>query len=118
MIIKRQLNQNLSKFKFQHKPSLTSSFNVILNGGSKFESNQGISNGLKNFTFKNTLTRSSLRQARETESLGGILYSTLTRDNLILSAEFLPGNELSRTFVLCDIIYINIIDADNILFQF
>ena len=42
---------------------------------------------------QNTDKRSALRLVRETELLGGVLSTTLGRENLYLTAEFVKGDE-------------------------
>ncbi|TIB94472.1 LuxS/MPP-like metallohydrolase [Wallemia mellicola] len=95
------LNNNL---KSAFKPSLAGSLNVVFNAGTRFEDNQGVANVLKNFAFRNTAERSSLRQVREAEAAGGVLYSTLTRDNLILSTDFLPQHQELFVQILADVV--------------
>ncbi|CAG8477868.1 9561_t:CDS:10 [Ambispora gerdemannii] len=64
-----------------------SSVSIVVKAGPRFETpdNVGVTNYLKNFAFKATF-----RTTREVELLGGVLSANLTRENLILSAEFLP----------------------------
>ncbi|CAG8554649.1 11149_t:CDS:2, partial [Dentiscutata heterogama] len=68
-----------------------SSVSLVVKAGSREEGtdNVGVAHFLKNFAFKNTSTRTAFRTAREAELLGGFLSANLTRENLILSAEFL-----------------------------
>lgn len=40
-----------------------------------------------------TNKRSAIRLVRETEMFGGVLTSSLTREHLILTAEFMRGDE-------------------------
>ncbi|TIA90547.1 hypothetical protein E3P99_01534 [Wallemia hederae] len=101
--MQRSLARN-SNLKSAFKPSLASSVNVVFNAGTRFEDSQGVANVLKNFAFRDTENRSSLRQVREAEAAGGVLYSTLTRDNLTLSADFLPGHEDLFISLLADVV--------------
>ncbi|KDQ11192.1 hypothetical protein BOTBODRAFT_114630 [Botryobasidium botryosum FD-172 SS1] len=71
----------------------TASISLIVKAGSRFESKPGVAHALKNFAFKNTSDKSSLRIVREAELFGGVLSSTLGREHLALTAEFLPGDE-------------------------
>ncbi|KAG8993820.1 ubiquinol-cytochrome c reductase core subunit 1 [Tulasnella sp. JGI-2019a] len=71
----------------------TSSVSVIVKAGPRYESKPGVAHCLKNFAFKDTTKRSALRSIRETELFGGVLSSSLSREHLTLTADFLPGNE-------------------------
>ncbi|TIB06135.1 hypothetical protein E3P96_00733 [Wallemia ichthyophaga] len=93
-----------NNFKTAFKPSLASSINLVFNAGTRFEDTQGVANVLKNFAFRDTKNRSSLRQVREAEAAGGVLYSSLTRDNLTLSADFIPGHEDLFISLLADVV--------------
>ncbi|CAG8804129.1 44370_t:CDS:2, partial [Gigaspora margarita] len=76
-----------------------SSVSLVVKAGSREEGtdNVGVAHFLKNFAFKNTSTRTAFRTARETELLGGFLSANLTRENLILSAEFLRGDLIKES---------------------
>ncbi|KAG9289834.1 hypothetical protein G9A89_015414 [Geosiphon pyriformis] len=67
---------------------------VVVKAGPRVETteNIGVSNYLKNFAFKETTKRTAFRTTRETELLGGLLSANLTRENLVLSAEFLEND--------------------------
>ncbi|KAG8959656.1 ubiquinol-cytochrome c reductase core subunit 1 [Tulasnella sp. 419] len=71
----------------------TSSVTVFVKAGSRYETQPGAAQFLKNFAFKDTAKRSSLRQIRETELYGGVLSTSLSREHLAITADFLPGNE-------------------------
>ncbi|KAJ1300666.1 hypothetical protein OPQ81_002314 [Rhizoctonia solani] len=71
----------------------TTAVTVLVKAGSRYETQQGAAHLLKNFAFKTTSQRSALRTAREAELYGGVLSSTLTREHLAISAEFLRGDE-------------------------
>jgi len=71
----------------------TSSVTVLVKAGSRFEPKQGVANALKNFAFKSTAKRSALGTVRESELYGGVLSSSLGREHLALTAEFLRGDE-------------------------
>ncbi|CAG8502917.1 4464_t:CDS:2 [Paraglomus brasilianum] len=68
-----------------------SSLAIVVKAGPRFETseNAGVAHYLKNFAFKKTAKRSELRQIREAELCGGVLSANLTREYLILYAEFL-----------------------------
>ncbi|EMR09748.1 hypothetical protein PNEG_01933 [Pneumocystis murina B123] len=65
------------------------SLSVVIRSGSRFEPVFGLSHLLERFAFKNTKCRSSLRIIRETELLGGDIFSRRSREILTLSAQFL-----------------------------
>jgi ubiquinol-cytochrome c reductase core subunit 2 len=82
----------------------TSAVTFIVKAGSRFETKPGVAHALKNFAFKDTATRSALRTVREAELYGGVLSSTLGREHLALTAEFLPGDEAYFVEVLANVI--------------
>ncbi|CAG8711908.1 15750_t:CDS:2, partial [Acaulospora colombiana] len=69
----------------------SASITFLVKAGPRHESKTGIAHILKNYAFKNTSDRSALRIARETELYGGVLTSTLGREHLALTAEFLKA---------------------------
>ncbi|KAG6849011.1 hypothetical protein H0H93_011994 [Arthromyces matolae] len=71
----------------------TSSVTVLIKAGSRFETKPGVANALKNFAFKSTANRSAIGTVREAELYGGVLSSSLSREHLALTAEFLRGDE-------------------------
>lgn len=71
----------------------TASITVIAKAGSRYEPAPGLAHVLKNFAFKTTGAKSALRTVREAELSGGLLSSTLTREHIALTAEFLRGDE-------------------------
>ncbi|POW17201.1 hypothetical protein PSTT_00609, partial [Puccinia striiformis] len=83
---------------------LTASISLFIKAGSRYQPNHGIAHLLKNSVFKSTQKRSALSLVRETELLGGVLTSSLNREHLILSAEFLKGNEGYFAEVLGDVL--------------
>ncbi|KNZ46299.1 uncharacterized protein VP01_738g3 [Puccinia sorghi] len=83
---------------------LTASISLFIKAGSRYQPSHGLAHLLKNSLFKSTQKRSALSVVRETELLGGLLTSTLTREHLILSAEFLKGNEGYFAEVLGDVL--------------
>ncbi|KAG9019808.1 hypothetical protein FRB90_005956 [Tulasnella sp. 427] len=74
----------------------TSSVTVLVKAGSRYETKPGVAHCLKNFAFKDTEKRSALRTIRETELFGGVLSTSLSREYIALTADFLPGNEFAR----------------------
>ncbi|TDL27086.1 LuxS/MPP-like metallohydrolase [Rickenella mellea] len=71
----------------------TSSVTVLLKAGSRYDTKHGVAHVLKNFAFKSTNKRSALGTVREAELYGGVLSSSLTREHVALTAEFLRGDE-------------------------
>jgi len=71
----------------------TSSVTFLIKAGSRFENKPGVAHALKNFAFKSTSTRSALGTVRESELYGGVLSTSLSREHLALTAEFLRGDE-------------------------
>lgn len=53
----------------------------------------GVANALKHFLFKSNAKRSALRLVRESELYGGLLSSSISKENLYITAEFLRGDE-------------------------
>ncbi|KAI0031796.1 Metalloenzyme, LuxS/M16 peptidase-like protein, partial [Vararia minispora EC-137] len=71
----------------------TASVTVLLSAGSRHEAKPGVAHVLSNFAFKRNAKHSALGTVRQAELYGGVLSSTLTREHLALTAEFLPGDE-------------------------
>ncbi|KAG0239587.1 ubiquinol-cytochrome c reductase core subunit 1 [Actinomortierella wolfii] len=71
--------------------SKTASVSLVINAGARFEPKDkaGIAHYVKNFGFKNNGKRSAFRITRETELLGGVLSSSLGRENIVFTAECL-----------------------------
>ncbi|KAF8468343.1 Metalloenzyme, LuxS/M16 peptidase-like protein [Kalaharituber pfeilii] len=67
----------------------TTSLALVIRAGSRYESAPGLAHALQHFTWKNTERRSALRIQREAELLGGRLETTLSRENIVLRAQFL-----------------------------
>ncbi|TVY64231.1 Cytochrome b-c1 complex subunit [Lachnellula suecica] len=67
----------------------TTKLAVVVKAGTRYESLPGLTTGLEQFAFKNTLRRSALRITRESELLGGQLSAYHTRESLVLEAKFL-----------------------------
>ncbi|PCH43260.1 LuxS/MPP-like metallohydrolase [Wolfiporia cocos MD-104 SS10] len=71
----------------------TSAVTFLVKAGSRFESKPGVAHALKGFAYKSTNKRSFLGTVREAELYGGVLSTSLSREHLALSAEFLRGDE-------------------------
>ncbi|KAH9823811.1 Metalloenzyme, LuxS/M16 peptidase-like protein [Melampsora americana] len=88
-----QSSNGLKVLSTSDQSKLTASISVFIKAGSRHQTLPGLSHVLKNLVFKSTQKRSALSVVREAELLGGVLTSTLTREHLILNAEFIKGNE-------------------------
>lgn len=88
-----QTSTGLKVLSTSDPSKLTASISVFIKAGSRHQPLPGLSHVLKNLVFKSTQKRSALSVVREAELLGGVLTSTLTREHLILNAEFIKGNE-------------------------
>lgn len=71
----------------------TSTVTFLVKAGSRYQNKPGVAHALTNFAFKSTGKRSGLATIREAELYGGVLSSTLSREHLALTAEFLRGDE-------------------------
>ncbi|WVO15094.1 hypothetical protein L204_102738 [Cryptococcus depauperatus] len=90
---------------FENKgPSATSSLTIAIKAGSRYETTPGVAHVLKSFAYKATASASALRTAREAELYGGILSASLGREHLLLSAEFLRGDEEHFLNVLASVL--------------
>ncbi|OLL24007.1 Cytochrome b-c1 complex subunit 2, mitochondrial [Neolecta irregularis DAH-3] len=67
----------------------TAALSVVVRAGSRYQPIPGLAHILERFAFKSTSERTALRITRESELLGGKLSSSVTRDSIILTAEFL-----------------------------
>ena len=72
--------------------------------GPRYEPNAGAAHALKNFAFKSTKERSALRIVRETELNGGVLSATMSREHLLLTAEFLKSDKEYFAQLLAEVI--------------
>ncbi|KAK9467199.1 Metalloenzyme, LuxS/M16 peptidase-like protein [Lipomyces arxii] len=68
-------------------PITTLSF--VIKAGSRYSTVPGVAHALQRFAFQNTKARSGFRLTRESELLGSKLSSTLGRDSIVLTAQFL-----------------------------
>lgn len=80
------------------------SITVAARAGPRFESEAGVAHALKNFAFRSTKDRSALRIVREAELNGGVLSATMTREHLLLTAEFLKGDEEHFAKLLAEVV--------------
>ncbi|KAH9915970.1 Metalloenzyme, LuxS/M16 peptidase-like protein [Epithele typhae] len=75
----------------------TSSVTLLVKAGSRYETKPGLAHVLKNYAFKSTDKRSTLGTIREAELYGGVLSSSLSREHLAITADFLRGDEGSSS---------------------
>ncbi|EJF61400.1 LuxS/MPP-like metallohydrolase [Dichomitus squalens] len=71
----------------------TTAVTFLVKAGSRYEPKPGVAHALKNYAFKSTEKRSTLGTVREAELYGGVLSSSLSREHLAVTAEFLRGDE-------------------------
>ncbi|GAA6028052.1 hypothetical protein JCM8097_001849 [Rhodosporidiobolus ruineniae] len=71
----------------------TASISVVVKAGARHEPAPGVAHVLKNSLLRSSNKRSAIRLVREAEALGGVLSSSLSREFLVLTAEFLKGDE-------------------------
>ncbi|KAJ7504492.1 Metalloenzyme, LuxS/M16 peptidase-like protein [Mycena galericulata] len=76
----------------------------LAKAGPRYQQKPGVAHALKNFAFKSTADRSALGTVRESELFGGVLSSTLSREHLALTAEFLRGDEELFVNILASVI--------------
>jgi ubiquinol-cytochrome c reductase core subunit 2 len=69
-----------------------SSVSVVINNAGSKAGKSGLSHLYSKFNFLNTNTRSALRFTRESELLGGIFSSKVTRDAVVLNTQFLKAD--------------------------
>lgn len=66
-----------------------SKVSVVVKAGSRYNTTPGVAHILEKFAFKNTSKRSALRLVRESELLGGGFTTSISRENIVLTAVFL-----------------------------
>mgnify|MGYP002713561787 FL=1 len=88
----------------QNEGAPVASVTVAVRAGPRFESEAGVAHALKNFAFRSTKDRSALRIVRETELNGGVLSASLSREHLLLTAEFLKGDEAHFIELLANVV--------------
>lgn len=95
------------KLTAREAPGKLSTLSVVVNNAGSKAGKSGVAHLLSKFNFLNTESKSALRFTRESELLGGIVSSNVTRDSLVLKAQFLRedlpyyveelGNVLTKT---------------------
>ena len=88
----------------QNETAPVASITVAVRAGPRFESLAGVAHALKYFAFKSTKERSALRIVREAELNGGVLSASLNREHLLLTAEFLKGDEKHFADLLAEVV--------------
>ncbi|KDN39952.1 putative QCR2-40 kDa ubiquinol cytochrome-c reductase core protein 2 [Tilletiaria anomala UBC 951] len=73
--------------------SATTTITVAIKAGPRYESSPGVAHALKNFFFKANHKRSALALIREAELYGGFFSSSTTKEHILLTADFLRGDE-------------------------
>lgn len=76
----------------QESASEITNLSVIINNAGSKAGKSGVSHLLSKYTFLNTNAKSALRFTRESELLGGVFSSQVTRDSLVLNTTFLKEN--------------------------
>ncbi|KAK9447280.1 Metalloenzyme, LuxS/M16 peptidase-like protein [Limtongia smithiae] len=84
-------------------PGPISTVSFVVKAGSRYATTSGVAHALQRFAFQNTKTRSALRITRESEFLGASLSSALSRDAIVLSADFLKADLPYFFEVLADV---------------
>ncbi|KAF3941220.1 hypothetical protein ABW19_dt0205494 [Dactylella cylindrospora] len=84
--------------------SPTASLAVVIKAGSRYQPIPGVSHALEHFAFKSTARRSALFLTREVELMGGVLETSLSRENVVYKARFLRGDLPYFTELLGDVV--------------
>ncbi|KAI1178227.1 ubiquinol-cytochrome C reductase complex CORE protein 2 precursor [Nemania sp. FL0916] len=82
----------------------TTKLAVVAKAGTRYESAPGLTVGLEEFAFKDTVKRLALRIVRESELLGGQLAAYHTREALVVEASFLREDIPYFTELLAEVI--------------
>ncbi|GJJ09083.1 hypothetical protein Clacol_003305 [Clathrus columnatus] len=82
----------------------TTSVSFVVKAGSRYEPKPGLAHVLRNFGFKNTTQRSALGTIREAELYGGVLSSSMSREHVTYTADFLREDEEYFVEVLSNIL--------------
>ncbi|KAK9458577.1 Metalloenzyme, LuxS/M16 peptidase-like protein [Lipomyces oligophaga] len=71
------------------QPGAIGTLSFVIKAGSRYSTTPGIAHALERFAFQNTMSRSALRVTRESEYLGATFAPALSRDTIVLTADFL-----------------------------
>ncbi|KAG9308700.1 Metalloenzyme, LuxS/M16 peptidase-like protein [Chiua virens] len=82
----------------------TTAVTFLVKAGSRYEPGPGVAHALKNFAFKSTANRSTLGTVRESDLYGGVLSTSLSREYLAFTSEFLRGDESFFTSMLTSVL--------------
>ncbi|CAK7273299.1 ubiquinol-cytochrome c reductase core subunit 1 [Sporothrix epigloea] len=82
----------------------TTKLAIVAKAGTRYQPAPGLTAGLEEFAFKNTMKRSALRITRETELLGGELTSYHTREAVVIEANFLREHLPYFTELLSEVV--------------
>ncbi|WFC99413.1 ubiquinol-cytochrome c reductase core subunit 1 [Malassezia yamatoensis] len=88
----------------QNETAPVVSFTVAARAGPRYEPSEGVAHALKNFAFKSTESRSALRIVREAELNGGALSAAMNKEHLLLTADFLKGDEAQFAELLAEVV--------------
>ncbi|KAF2202747.1 cytochrome b-c1 complex subunit 2 [Delitschia confertaspora ATCC 74209] len=77
------------KFASRDFAGPTTTLALVSKAGTRYQPLPGLTEGLKNYAFRSTERRSTLRIVRESELLGAEINAYHTRENLVLEAKFL-----------------------------
>ncbi|KAK7203467.1 processing/enhancing protein [Myxozyma melibiosi] len=80
-----------------------STLSFVVKAGSRYSTTPGVAHALERYAFQNTKTRSALRITRESEFLGASFSPSLSRDAIVLTAEFLKDDLAYFFEVLSDV---------------
>lgn len=103
----RAYSSSAVKLVARDAPGNLSTLTVVVNNAGSKAGKAGVAHLLSKYNFLNNEVKSALRFTRESELLGGSFASTVTRDDIILSTQFLKqdlpyyvealGNVLTKT---------------------
>lgn len=95
------------KLTAREAPGNLSTLSVVVNNAGSKAGKSGVAHLLSKYNFLNNEAKSALRFTRESELLGGIVSSDVTRDSIVLKTQFLKqdlpyfvealGNVLTKT---------------------
>lgn len=88
----RSYSSGSIKLTSRESTGYLSNISVVINNGGSRAGKSGLSHLFSKFSFLNTQNKSALRFTRESELLGGIFSSKVTRDSIILNTQFLKAD--------------------------
>ncbi|QDS76905.1 hypothetical protein FKW77_004120 [Venturia effusa] len=81
-----------TKFASRDLTGPTTTLALVSKAGTRYQFLPGLTEGLEKFAYRNTEKRSALRIVRETELLGAELFTSHSRENIVVGAKFLRGD--------------------------